>query len=144
MTSSALVGVSAGKGEVLWQYSKPSNGMGINCTTPIYQDDWSSLRPPMEPVEERQLKKNSDGKFEAEEVYFTTNMQNRHGGMIVVDGALHGANGGNGGGMMACIDFKTGETLWRDRKGPKGSLLYADRRLYLRSEDGPRSTCRTI
>jgi hypothetical protein len=64
-------------------------------------------------------------------------MQNHHGGMIVVDGALYGANGGNGGGIMTCIDFQTGEILWRDRKGPKGALLYADKRLYLRSEEGP-------
>jgi outer membrane protein assembly factor BamB len=137
MTSSALVGVSADKGEVLWQYNKPSNGMGINCSTPIYQDGLvfaaSAYGAGGGAVK---LTKKSDGKFEAEEVYFTTNMQNHHGGMIVVDGALYGANGGNGGGMMACIDFKTGETLWRDRKGPKGSLLYADGRLYLRSEEG--------
>lgn len=137
MTSSALVGVSADKGEVLWQYNKPSNGMGINCSTPIYQDGLvfaaSAYGAGGGAVK---LSKKSDGKFEAEEVYFTTNMQNHHGGMIVVDGALYGANGGNGGGMMACIDFKTGETLWRDRKGPKGSLLYADGRLYLRSEEG--------
>ena len=112
--------------------------MGINCSTPIYQDGLvfasSAYGAGGGAVK---LTKNSDGKFEAEEVYFTTNMQNHHGGMIVVDGALYGANGGNGGGMMACIDFQTGETLWRDRKGPKGSLLFADGRLYLRSEDGP-------
>lgn len=138
MTSSALVGVSADKGEVLWHYNKPSNGMGINCSTPIYENGLvfaaSAYGAGGGAVK---LTKNSDGKFEAEEVYFTTNMQNHHGGMIVVDGALYGANGGNGGGMMACIDFNTGETLWRDRKGPKGALLYADGRLYLRSEDGP-------
>lgn len=29
MTSSALVGISADKGEVLWRYNKPSNGMRI-------------------------------------------------------------------------------------------------------------------
>jgi outer membrane protein assembly factor BamB len=138
MTSSALVGVSADKGEMLWQYNRPANGIGINCSTPIYQDGLvfaaSAYGAGGEAVK---VQKNANGKFEAEEVYFTTNMQNHHGGMIVVDGALYGANGGNGGGMMACIDFKTGETLWRDRKGPKGSLLYADGRLYLRSEEGP-------
>jgi outer membrane protein assembly factor BamB len=138
MTSSALVGVSADKGEVLWQYNKPSNGMGINCSTPIYQDGLvfaaSAYGAGGGAVK---LTRNGDGKFEAQEVYFTTNMQNHHGGMIVIDGALYGANGGNGGGMMACIDFQTGETLWRDRKGPKGSLLFADDRLYLRSEEGP-------
>jgi alcohol dehydrogenase (cytochrome c) len=138
MTSSALVGVSADKGEVLWQYNKPSNGMGINCSTPIFEDGLvfaaSAYGAGGGAVK---VKKNASGTFEAEEVYFTSQMQNHHGGMIVVDGALYGANGGNGGGMMACIDFKTGETLWRDRKGPKGSLLYADGRLYLRSEEGP-------
>lgn len=138
MTSSALIGVSADRGEILWQYNKPSNGMGINCSTPIYQDGLvfaaSAYGAGGGAVK---LKKSSDGKFEAEEVYFTTSMQNHHGGMIVIDGALYGANGGNGGGIMTCIDFQTGETLWRDRKGPKGALLYADGMLYLRSEEGP-------
>jgi alcohol dehydrogenase (cytochrome c) len=138
MTSSALIGLSVDTGEVLWQYNKPSNGMGINCSTPIYKDGLvfaaSAYGAGGGAVK---LTKKSEGKFAAEEVYFTTNMQNHHGGMIVIDGALYGANGGNGGGTMACIDFQTGETLWRDRQGPKGSLLFADGRLYLRSEDGP-------
>ncbi len=138
MTSSALVGVSAETGEMLWQYEHPANRMGINCSTPIFQDGLvfasSAYGAGGGAVK---LNKNDDGKFEAEEVYFTSDMQNHHGGMIVIDGALYGANGGNGGGFMACIDFQTGEVLWRDRKGPKGSLLFADGRLYLRSEDGP-------
>lgn len=138
MTSSALIGVSVEKGELLWQYNRPSNGMGINCSTPIFQDGLvfaaSAYGAGGGAVK---LTKSGDGKFEAKEVYFTTNMQNHHGGMIVIDGAVYGANGGNGGGMMACIDFQSGETLWRDRKGPKGALLFADGRLYLRSEEGP-------
>ena len=82
------------------------------------------------------LVKDESGKITAEEVYFTSRMQNHHGGMIVVDGCLYGANGGNGGGIMTCLDFQTGDALWRDRKGPKGSLLLADGRLYLRGEEG--------
>ncbi|QDU87481.1 outer membrane biogenesis protein BamB [Pirellulimonas nuda] len=138
MTSTTLVGVSADTGELLWQYNKPANGMGVHCTTPIFQDGLifaaSAYGAGGGAIT---LNKDSEGKFEPEEVYFTTNMQNHHGGIVVVDGALYGANGGNGGGMMACIDFQTGKTLWRDRKGPKGSLLYADGRIYLRSEEGP-------
>jgi hypothetical protein len=34
------------------------------------------------------------------------------------------------------MDFQTGKVLWRDRNAPKGSLLSADGRLYLRSESG--------
>ncbi|WP_372895389.1 PQQ-binding-like beta-propeller repeat protein [Stieleria sp.] len=137
LTAKSLIGVSADDGTLLWQYDAPANAMGINCSTPIYQDGLvfaaSAYGSGGGAVK---LSKGSEGKITAEEVYFTTRMQNHHGGMIVVDGCLYGANGGNGGGIMTCLDFQTGDTLWRDREGPKGSLLLADGRLYLRGEEG--------
>ncbi|MCL5280635.1 MAG: hypothetical protein M1376_12100 [Planctomycetes bacterium] len=74
----------------------------------------------------------------SEEVYSTRKMQNHHGGMIVVDGCLYGANGGNEGGSLVCLDFQTGNVLWdgRDKGVPKGSLALADGRLYYRLENG--------
>ena len=63
------------------------------------------------------LSKDADGGVKAEEVYFTTQMQNHHGGMILVDGCLYGANGGNEGGYLVCLDFKTGKVLWDERDG---------------------------
>jgi outer membrane protein assembly factor BamB len=59
--------------------------------------------------------------------------------MILLDGCLYGANGGNGGGYLVCLDFKTGKVLWdqRDKHGvPKGSVTLADGRLYYRTEKG--------
>ncbi|QEG38140.1 outer membrane protein assembly factor BamB family protein [Roseimaritima ulvae] len=136
LTATSLIGVSASDGKVLWQYNAPANTMGINCSTPIYQDGLlfaaSAYGAGGGAVK---LVTGEGGKITAEEVYFTSRMQNHHGGMIVVDGCLYGANGGNGGGIMTCLDFQTGDTLWRERSGPKGSLLLADGRLYLRGED---------
>jgi alcohol dehydrogenase (cytochrome c) len=84
------------------------------------------------------LSKDANGGVKAEEVYFTKKMQNHHGGMIVLDGCLYGANGGNEGGSLVCLDFKTGDVLWdgRDSGVPKGSLALADGRLYYRLENG--------
>jgi outer membrane protein assembly factor BamB len=82
------------------------------------------------------LSKQANGKIKAEEVYFSPAMKNHHGGMIVVDGCLYGAAGGNEGGFLVCLDFHTGEILWRERRAPKGSLVLADGRLYLRAESG--------
>ncbi|GAA4423916.1 PQQ-binding-like beta-propeller repeat protein [Bremerella cremea] len=136
-TSKALVGVDAEDGDVLWTYDRPANRMGINCSTPIYHDGLvfaaSAYGNGGGAVK---LNKKSDGTFDAEEVYFTSNMQNHHGGMIVVDDCLYGANGGNGGGFLSCLDFKTGDVLWRERRAPKGALAMADGLLYLRSEEG--------
>lgn len=137
LTATALIGVSASDGKFLWRYDRPANRMGINCSTPIFQDGLifaaSAYGNGGGAVK---LVKDTKGAITPEEVYFSTSMQNHHGGMIVVDGCLYGANGGNEGGFLTCMDFKTGKILWRDRNAPKGSLLLADNRLYLRTESG--------
>lgn len=136
-TSEAVLGVAAEDGQELWAYAAPANHIGINCSTPVYKDGLvfaaSAYGNGGGAVK---LSKQSDGSFKAEEVYFTNRMQNHHGGVIVLDETLYGANGGNEGGFLACLDFQTGELLWRDREAPKGALLLADGRLYLRSEEG--------
>lgn len=138
LTANSLIGVAASDGKFLWRYDRPANGMGINCSTPIFQDGLvfaaSAYGAGGGAVK---LAKDASGKIDAQEAYFTSNMQNHHGGMIAVEGCLYRANGGNGGGFLVCMDFQTGEILWRDRNAPKGSLVMADGRLYLRSEDGP-------
>ena len=137
LTANSLIGVAASDGKFLWRYDRPANPMGINCATPVYQDGLvfaaSAYGAGGGAVK---LSKDASGAVQAEEVYFTTRMQNHHGGMIVVDGCLYGADGGNSGGFIVCLDFQTGDVLWRDREAPKGSLTLADGRLYLRSEEG--------
>ena len=141
LTARALIGVAASDGKFLWRYDKPANGMGLNCSTPLYHDGMvfaSSAYGAGGGLVK--LSKDADGVVKAEEVYATTDMQNHHGGMILLDGCLYGASGGNEGGALVCLDFKTGKVLWdqRDSVGrrAKGSLALADGRLYYRMEDG--------
>ena len=139
LTAKALIGVAASDGKLLWRYDKPANRAGINCSTPLYHDGLvfasSAYGAGGGAVK---LTKDGDG-IKAEEVYFTQRMQNHHGGMVVVDNALYAADGGNEGGYLTCIDFKTGERLWTERdeeRVRKGSVAMADGRIYYREEDG--------
>ena len=141
LTARALIGVAASDGKFLWRYDKPANRMGINCSTPLYHDGMvfaSSAYGAGGGLVK--LSKDANGGVKAEEVYATTEMQNHHGGMILLDGYLYGANGGNEGGSLVCLDFKTGKVLWDQRasvgRRAKGSLALADGRLYYRTEDG--------
>ncbi len=142
LTARALIGVAASDGKFLWRYDRPANGMGINCSTPLYYDGMvfaaSAYGAGGGLV---RLSKDANGGVKAEEVYATRKMQNHHGGMILLDGSLYGANGGNEGGYLICLDFKTGEVLWDERddperRAPKGSVVLADGRLYYRTEKG--------
>jgi outer membrane protein assembly factor BamB len=142
LTQKALVGVAASDGKFLWRYDRAANGHGINCSTPIYHDGRvfaaSAYGAGGGLVK---LSKDANGGVKAEEVYFCKKMQNHHGGMILVDGYLYGANGGNEGGALVCLDFQTGNVRWderdsAERRAPKGSVALADGRLYYRTEKG--------
>jgi outer membrane protein assembly factor BamB len=140
LTAKTLVGVAADDGKFLWRYDPPANSNAINCSTPLFQDGLvfaaSAYGAGGGAVK---LNKEADGKVVPKEAYFSKRMQNHHGGMVVVDGALYGANGGNGGGNLICLDYQTGDVLW-DKRGDsqvtKGSIALADGRIYYRLEDG--------
>jgi outer membrane protein assembly factor BamB len=138
-----VAGISAADGKVLWRYDKPANSMRINISTPIYHDGHVFAATAYGAGGGlAKLVKKENGEFTAEEVWFSKSMENHHGGVILHDGALFGANGGNGGGYMACLDFKTGEVLWNERDSDKrrvtkGSVAFADGRVYYRTEEGP-------
>jgi outer membrane protein assembly factor BamB len=141
LTAQALIGVAASDGAFLWEYAKPANRNGINCTTPLYHDGSVFAASAYGAGGGlAKLSKGSKDEIEAEEVYFTNRMQNHHGGIILFEGCLYGANGGNGGGNLICLDFENGDVLWDERRGEtrvgKGSIAFADGRLYYRTEEG--------
>lgn len=74
----------------------------------------------------------SGEKIVPEAVWHTELMDNHHGGVILHEGYLYGA-GHNKRGWF-CLDFLTGEPRWKAQG--KGSLTYADNRLYCLEERG--------
>jgi len=128
-----VVGLEAATGQFLWRYDAPANRTA-NITTPVYHDNHVFAASAYGTGGGlAKLTKESDGKWKAEEVYFTKQMQNHHGGMVLIGDYLYG----NNQGQLACIDFKTGKVMWNERKAGKGSIAYANGMLYYRSEGGP-------
>jgi outer membrane protein assembly factor BamB len=142
LTAKGLVGVAASDGRFLWRYDRVANSYGIICSTPIYHEGQvfaSSAYGVGGGLVK--LSKTGDGGVKAEEVYLSRRMQNQHGGMILLDGSLYGANGSNEGGFLVCLEFKSGNVLWDERddsqrRALKGSLALADGRLYYLVENG--------
>ena len=132
LTATTLVGVAASDGKLLWRYDRPSNTHRINCSTPVYHDGMvfaaSSYDAGGGAVK---LSKDDKGAITAKEVYFSRKMKNHHGGMVLVDGYLYGSFDP---GILTCLEFKTGKVMWEERRPGKGSIVYADGRLYCRNE----------
>jgi outer membrane protein assembly factor BamB len=126
-----VVGVAADDGRYLWRYDRPANRTA-NISTPVYHDGAvfaaSAYSTGGGLV---RLTRDGDG-VQAEEVYFNKRMQNHHGGMVLVDGYLYGT----GSNALICQEYKTGKVMWEAREPGKGSICYADGRLYCRNEGG--------
>jgi outer membrane protein assembly factor BamB len=128
-----VVGIAADTGKFLWGYAKAANGVA-NCSTPIFHDS-SVFAASGYGTGGGLVQLTRKGKLTAaKEVYFTKHMKNQHGGMVLVDGFLYGSDDP---GSLVCLEFQTGKVMWEERRPGKGSIIYAEGRLYYRNEGGP-------
>jgi outer membrane protein assembly factor BamB len=127
-----VVGVKAEDGSFLWRYAHPANDTA-NCSTPIYHDGCVFAASAYGTGGGMARLTREGDKTTAKEAYFVRAVQNHHGGLVLFEGYLYG----EGRGQLYCIDFKSGAVMWHEARPGKGSIAYADGRLYYRDEDGP-------
>jgi outer membrane protein assembly factor BamB len=129
-TSRAGVGVRAADGKLMWRYEPVSNRTA-NIATPIVYDNKVFYTSDYGTGCALLGLKAQGGEVKAEEIYFSREMMNHHGGVVLLNGYLYGFNNA----ILSCVEFATGKTVWRDRSVGKGTLTYADGQLYLLGEN---------
>jgi outer membrane protein assembly factor BamB len=130
LTSRAGVGVRASDGKLLWRYQPVANDTA-NVATPVFHDNKVFYTSAYGAGAVLLGLTAQNGDVSAQQIYFTRDMQNHHGGVVLVNGNLYGFNNA----ILVCLDFATGRALWRDRSVGKGTLTYADGNLYILGED---------
>lgn len=129
-TSSAAVGVRASDGKVMWRHTKAANRTA-NCTTPVFHNNKVFFSSAYDTGAVLLDLSARGGEVQAREVYFTRDMMNHHGGVVLVNGYLYGFSNS----ILTCLEFATGKKMWSARSVGKGSLTYADGMLYLFGEN---------
>lgn len=141
MSANRVLSFDPNDSKLLWQYTF-ANDRENNATDVIVSDGlvYASsgygkgsilLRP----------KRQSNGEFSVEPVWTIELLDNHHGSVLLSDGHLYGA--GHEARGWFCLDFHTGKKLWQTEEG-KGSLTYADGRLYCLDETGKISLVKAI
>ncbi|KAA5546162.1 PQQ-binding-like beta-propeller repeat protein [Roseiconus nitratireducens] len=140
LVGKGLIGVRADDGQILWRYSRVANTTA-NIPTPIVDGDFVFTSTAYG-TGSALLKLAADGRggVTANEVYWLDagELQNKHGGMTLVDGYIYCGHG-NGNGLPICVEMATGKTAWGpERAEGKGetSMVYADGHLVMRRQDG--------
>jgi len=130
MTARAVVCVDADTGKLYWRYPHKTS-YDVNVLTPICVDGWVFVSSGYHSGS-RMLKMEVSGdEVTVEEVWTNKDLDNHHGGVVLVDGFLYGSSSS---GRWVCLDWTTGETKYKERGVGKGSLTYADGMLYTLSE----------
>ena len=130
-------GVRADDGAVLWSYRRASNRTA-NIATPVLVSNQGNTAEVFLSSDYGtggallELQSDGAGGVTAAEKYFTRNMRAHHATPVLHEGALYGFSGS----IFSALDIETGALFWRDRSIRKGSLTFADNRLYVFSERG--------
>ena len=133
LTSRAMIGVNADTGELLWRVEhKPY--AEENVLMPIYLDGHVFASGVMAGSVQWKINVN-EGKASVEEVWRSEDMDNHHGGVLLVDGYLYGSSCVYHKEQWICLDWRTGEKKYVDKGKGKGSLTYADGLLYTLSRE---------
>jgi outer membrane protein assembly factor BamB len=132
-TASAVIGVRASDGLVLWRDDSSANATA-NCCAPVALDNLVLTASGYGKGASALTLSSSAGRTTAELAYHSNNLKVKHAGLVLLDGYVYGSNES---GILTCVDFKSGQVKWSDRSVGQGSLTCAEGRLILRSEDGP-------
>lgn len=130
-TGARALAVDPRDGRLLWSYTKAANGTA-NIATPIVRGTRVFVSSDYGTGAALLDVRAAGNLASANEVYFTRDMRNHHASSVLIDDHIYGFSSS----ILTALKFDTGAMAWRDRSIGKGSLIFADRRLYLYSEDG--------
>jgi outer membrane protein assembly factor BamB len=129
-TAGAGVGVRASDGKLMFRYDRAANRVA-NITTPVFFENKVFFTSAYDTGAGLVNLNAQNGTVSATEAYFTREMKNHHGGVVLLNGYLYGFDDS----ILTCLEFATGKRMWRDRSVGKGSVTVADGDLYIQSEN---------
>ena len=140
VTGDYIIGVNVESGKIEWQVNyrelpPPDGGNDINIPTPLYHDGRIFVTSGYNHTG-IMLDLSADG-TEATVAWMNQDLDTHHGGVVLVDGYIYGANWlNNRKGNWVCVDWDSGETMYEKEWLCKGSIISAEGMLYCYEEKG--------
>jgi len=133
MTAKAVIGVNADTGALLWRYGHET-AYDVNACNPIFRDGWVFISTGYRAGSVMLKLTVSGGKASVEKVWDSKELDNHHGGVLLVGDYLYGSTHNAGNGRWVCLDWKTGKRQYMEKGVGKGAVAFADGMLYTLSE----------
>jgi outer membrane protein assembly factor BamB len=134
VTNAGIVGVAAADGKRLWSYRREPAYDDVVIATPVFHDNLVFATVGFAQGCDLIKLVPQQGEIKVEKVISNKSIENRDGGVVLVNGHVYGHTENKG---WFCMEFKTGNVVWTERDAlGRGSVTYADGNLICCSEKG--------
>lgn len=132
VSGTRILGASLEDGSLFWSHPWKTS-YDANCAQPLIVDDQHVFVSSGYGHGATLLQITAVGTdFSVEEVWFNRNMKNKFNPSVLVNDVVYGLDEG----ILAAIDVRSGERLWKQGRYRYGQLLYASGHLIVISEQG--------
>jgi outer membrane protein assembly factor BamB len=127
----SVIIADAETGKLMLRFEWPSHS-GVNVCAPMVHDGCLLLSTGYGYGAGLFRLRPADGGLAADEIWRSTKIRNKFQSPVLVDGKLYTSDED----ALKCVDFMTGERLWRKRGIKHGAVLAADGHLIVLTETG--------
>ncbi len=132
LSATRLIGLSPGKGTLLWQYPWPTQ-MGINASQPLVVSDSRIFVSSSYGIGAALLEiTRSKGTFAVREVWRNMRMKNKFTSSVLHEGFVYGLDEN----ILTCLDVATGDVKWKGGRYGYGQIILASGHIIVLTEDG--------
>jgi outer membrane protein assembly factor BamB len=140
VSASYIFAVNPADGAIVWKFKHldvndklPAGGKTIKCVTPVYHDGKIFVTGGYD--HGGMMLELTEGGNNVKLTWTDFTMDVHHGGVVLVNGYIYGANwSNNGDGKWCCLDWNTGKKMYEEHWNCKGSIISAENMLYIYDE----------
>jgi outer membrane protein assembly factor BamB len=131
-SGAGFTAVNAATGKALWEYRWLTR-YGVNSADPILAGEQIFISSGYN----KGCALLKTGAGEPKEIWRNKNMRNQFNSSVLIDGFLYGVDGDTTTATsLRCVEFKTGEVRWSKDGLGSGSVMAADGKLIVLSDEG--------
>ena len=131
MTENSIIGFDANSGDKLWSHEQ-TNKYSVHANTPLYHE--GKLYCVSGYGKGGAMLQIADDGKSVTELWFNESLDNRMGGVVLLDGKIYGSGDNNKNWYI--LDWETGNEVYAENFMKKGNVIFADGMLYCYGEGG--------
>ena len=132
ITAENIIGIEASTGKLLWSFES-KNRNSIHSNTPVYHNNMLLCTSVDKGCTMLRL---SNGGRKAEIVWELPEWDNMMGGLVKVGDYVYGSGSGYKEKVWYCVNWETGEIIYKEPRFSGGVTIYADNRFYSYTDKG--------